>query len=198
MVNITAKEIAEFRAKTGLPMMECKSALVEANGDQEKALEILKKRGVTKALKKAERETKSGLVESYIHAGGQIGVLVEVLSETDFVARNEEFKELVHNIALHIAAANPKYITKGEVLEEDKNKEKASFMEQAKAEGKPENIAEKIVEGKLEKYFEEICLMSQPFVKDPSITIQELINQKISKIGENIVVSRFSRFEIGL
>lgn len=197
MTNITAKEIAEFRAKTGLPMMECKGALVEANGDPEEALEILKKRGVTKALVKSERETKSGLIESYIHTGGQIGVLLEVLSETDFVARNKEFKQFVHDIALHIAASNPKYISKDDVPDEDKSREKAVFTEQLINKGKPENIVKKIVNGKLEKYFEEICLLSQPFVKDPSLTIEELLNQKISKIGENIVISRFSRFEIG-
>lgn len=197
MINITAKQIADFRAKTGLPMMECKSALVEAEGDTEKALEILKKRGVTKALKKSDRETKSGLIECYIHQGGRIGSLVEVLSETDFVAKNDEFKAFAHDVALHVAATNPKYISSDNVPEEDKEKERKFFMEQIKEEGKPANIAEKIVEGKLAKYFEEICLLNQPFIKDPSLTVGELLNQKISKIGENIVISRFSRFEIG-
>lgn len=197
MINITAKQIADFRGKTGLPMMECKSALVEANGDEAKALEILKKRGVGKALKKAERETKSGVIDCYLHQGGKIGVMVEVLAETDFVAQNNEFKSFAHDVALHIAATNPKYISSSEIPEEEKEKERKSFAEQVASEGKPANIAEKIVEGKLAKYFEEICLLNQPFVKDPSFTIEELLNQKISKIGERIVISRFSRFEIG-
>lgn len=197
MVNITAKQIADFRAKTGLPMMECKSALVEADGNEDKALEILKKRGVGKALKKAERETKSGIIDCYLHQGGRIGVMVEVLAETDFVAKNEEFKAFAHDVALHIAATNPKYLSSAEVPEDEKEKERKSFAEQVASEGKPANIVEKIVEGKLAKYFEEICLLNQPFVKDPSFTIEELLNQKISKIGEKIVISRFSRFEIG-
>jgi len=198
MTTITAAQIAEFRAKTGLPMMECKSALIEAGGDAEKALEIMKKRGATKALKKAERETKSGLIESYVHPGGKIGVIVEVLTETDFVAKNDEFKEFVHDIALQIVALNPKYISKNDIPKEEKDKERNIYLDQVKKEGKSDKIVEKIVEGKLESYYEEICLLSQPFVKDQSLKIEDLLNQKISKIGENIVISRFSRFEIGL
>jgi len=197
MANISAKEIAELRAKTGIGMMDCKKALEEANGDQEKAIEILKKKGLAKAAKRAERETKNGIVESYIHADGKIGVLVELLAETDFVARNDEFKTLAHEIALHVTAMNPQYLSKEDVPAEILNKEKAAFLDQAKAEGKPENIAEKIAEGKLEKYLSEICLLEQPFIKDQDVTISELIGQKVAKIGEKIVLSRFCRFQIG-
>lgn len=197
MANISAKEIAELRAKTGIGMMDCKKALEEANGDQEKAIEILKKKGFAKAAKRAERETKNGLIDSYIHADGKIGVLVELLAETDFVARNDEFKGLAHDIALHIAATNPLYLSKEDVPAEVLDKEKEELMDQAKTEGKPDNIAQKIVEGRLEKYFSEVCLLEQPFVKDQDMTITELINQKVAKIGEKIVLSRFCRFQIG-
>lgn len=196
MTNITAKQIAEFRAKTGLPMMECKKALTETNGDEEKALEFLRKKGITKAAEKSERTTKAGLVESYIHNGGRIGVLVEVLSETDFVAKNEEFKSFVHDIALHIAAVNPKYISKEEVPAEKVAEEKKILEEQVAGGNKPAEIVEKIISGKLEKYYSEICLLNQPYVKDPDITVGELLSSKIQKIGENIVISRFVRFEI--
>lgn len=199
MSNITAKQIAEFRAKTGLPMMECKKALVEANGVEKKALELLRKKGITKAAQKSERATKSGLIDSYIHNGGKIGVLVEVLSETDFVAKNEEFKSFVHNLALHIAAANPKYLSKDDIPKEEVNKEKKILEEQvAASDKKPAQIIEKIINGKLEKYYSEVCLLNQPFVKDQDITIGDLLASKIQKIGENIVISRFTRFEIGL
>lgn len=197
MANITAKEIAELRAKCGLPMMECKKALVEAEGNDVKAMEILRKKGAAKAESKAERETKSGIIDCYIHAGNQIGVLIEVLSETDFVAKNELFKSFVHDVALHIAAMNPKYIKREEIPADELKKEKDIFMEQAKAEGKPEAIAKKIVDGRLEKYYAEICLLDQPFIKDQDMTIGDLLKEKIAKIGENIVISRFVRFEIG-
>lgn len=195
-MTITAKQIAELRAKTGLPMMECKKALVEANGDEKTAIEILKKKGLSKAAAKSERATKAGLIESYIHNGGRMGVLVEVLSETDFVAKNEEFKSFVHDVALHIAAMNPKYISKNEIPKEELESEKNILIEQVKAEGKPAEIAEKIVEGKLNKYFSEICLLEQSFVKDQDMTVGDLLGQKIAKIGENIIISRFVRFEI--
>jgi len=198
MTTITAKQIAEFRAKTGLPMMECKKALTEANGDEEKALELLRKKGVTKAAQKSERTTKAGIVESYIHNGGQIGVLVEVLSETDFVAKNDEFKSFVHDIALHIAAVNPKYISKDQIPAEEIDKERKILLEQVAADKKPAEIVEKIINGKLEKYFSEVCLLNQPFIKDPEMTIADLLASKIQKIGENIIISRFARFEIGL
>ncbi|MCL5410789.1 MAG: elongation factor Ts [Patescibacteria group bacterium] len=197
MTNVTAKQIAEFRAKTGLPMMECKKALIEANGDEEKALELLRKKGITKAAQKSERTTKAGIVESYIHNGGQIGVLVEVLSETDFVAKNEEFKSFVHDLALHIAGANPKYISKEEIPLEEIEKERKILEEQVAADKKPAEIVEKIINGKLEKYYSEICLLNQSFIKDQEITIADLLASKIQKIGENIIISRFARFEIG-
>jgi elongation factor Ts len=197
MTQITAKQIAEFRAKTGLPMMDLKRALVEAGGNEEKALEILRKKGITKAEKRAERSTKNGIIESYVHNGGKIAVLVEVLSETDFVAKNEEFKEFAHDIALHIAATNPKYTSKNEVPKEVLEAEKKKLMQEVEGSGKPANIVGKIVEGKLEKYFSEVCLLNQPFVKDPDKTVGDLLNEKIAKIGENIVISRFVRFEIG-
>lgn len=197
MSNITAKQIAELRAKTGLPMMECKKALVEAEGDEEKAIEVLRKKGIAKAESKTDRSTKAGIVDSYIHNGGKIGVLVEVLSETDFVAKNEEFKLFVHNIALHIAAMNPKYVDREKIPQEEIEKEKKILIQQAEVEGKPTEIAKKIVEGRMEKYFSEVCLIDQPFVKDQDVTVGELLKQKIAKIGENIIISRFTRFEIG-
>jgi len=194
---ITAKEIAELRAKTGIGMMDCKKALVEAGGDEEKAMEILRKSGAAKAAKRAERETKNGLIESYIHANNKLGVLVEVLSESDFVAKNDEFKEFAHDVALHIAAMNPKYISREEVPADEVAKEKETLLEEVKASGKPAEIAEKIVEGRLNKFYEEICLLYQPFVKDGTKTIEDLLNEKIAKIGEKIVIARFCRFSIG-
>lgn len=196
-MNINAKDIAEFRAKTGLPMMECKKALMEAQGDQEKALEILKKRGIAKAASKSERETKSGMIDSYVHMGGKIGVLVEVLTETDFVAKNEEFRTFVHEVALHVAASNPQCISREDLSKEAVEKEKKDFEAQAREQGKSEEIVEKMVEGRLQKYYSEVCLLDQPYVKDPNITVGDLLNQLIAKIGENIVISRFARYEIG-
>jgi len=196
-MTITAKEIAELRAKTGIGMMECKKALEEAEGNEDKAIEILRKRGIAKAAKRAERETKNGVIESYVHGNGKIGVLVEVLAETDFVAQNDEFKAFAHDVALHVAAMNPKYIAKENVPAETVEKEKALFVEEVAALGKPVEIAEKIAEGKLNKFLEEICLLDQPFVKDPSKTITVLLNDLTLKIGEKIVINRFCRFEIG-
>jgi len=197
MANISAKDIANLRAQTGIGMMDCKKALLEAGGDFDKAKEVLRKKGMAKAEKRAERETKAGVVESYVHSDQRLGVIVEVLAETDFVAKNEEFKEFAHDIALHIAAINPKYIGREDVSEAEVSKAKEQFIEDVKASGKPEDIALKIVEGKLSKYFEEICLLEQPFVKDPSLKIKDLLNEKIAKIGEKIIISRFCRFEIG-
>jgi len=197
MTNITAKEIAALRAKTGLGMMECKKALVEADGSEEKAIEILRKKGAAKAEKRADRETNNGVVDSYIHAGGKIGVLVEVLAETDFVAKNEEFKAFAHDVALHVAASDPKYISIKEVPESEVAKQKELFRDQVLAEGKPEKIVDKIVEGKMSKYFEEICLLQQPFVKNQDLSINDLLQEMIAKIGENIVISRIVRFELG-
>ena len=196
-MNITAKQIAELRAKTGIGMMECKKALVEAGGDESKAMEILKKAGTLKAMKRADRETNAGIVESYVHSDGRIGVLVEVLAETDFVAKNDEFKAFAHDVALHVAAMNPRFVSKEDVPAEEVEKERADFVDEVAKSGKPKDIADKIVEGKLSKYLDEICLLNQPFVKDPSMTINDLLTEKISKIGEKITISRFCRFEIG-
>lgn len=197
MAEITAKLIAELRAKTGIGMMECKKALVEAGGDMDKAIEVLKKSGAAKALKRADREAKAGIIESYIHSNGQIGVIVEVLAETDFVAKNDEFKAFAHDVALHIAAMNPKYISSTEVPADQVEAERKNLVEEVLASGKPKEIADKIVEGKLGKFYDEICLLNQAFVKDQTMTIGDLLTEKIAKIGEKIVISRFCRFEIG-
>lgn len=196
-MTITAKDIAELRARTGSGMMDCKKALEEANGDAEKAIEVLRKKGMAKAAKKADREAKEGIIESYVHSNGKIGVLVEVLSETDFVAKNDEFKEFAHDVALHIAAMNPKYLKPENADPAEVAKEKAIYLDEVKASGKPADIAEKIVEGKIRKFTEESALLCQPFVKDPSKTIEELLNEKIAKIGEKLEIKRFIRFEIG-
>jgi len=197
MANITAKQIAELRAKTGIGMMECKKALVESDGDETRAIGVLKKSGALKAMKRADRETNAGIVESYVHTNGQVGVLVEVQAETDFVAKNDEFKAFAHDVALHIAAMNPQYVSSDQVPADETEKMRAEFVEQVAASGKPKEIADKIVEGKVAKHFEESCLLSQPFVKDPSMTINDLLTEKIAKIGEKITISRFCRFEIG-
>src|SRR6476620_4572966 len=194
---ISAAKVKELRDLTGAPMMDCKKSLTEANGDIEKAIVILRKRGAAVAQKKATRVTSEGAVAEYIHAGGKIGVLVEVNCESDFVARTEDFKELVHDIAMHIAASDPKYVRKEDVTEADFAREKDIFLAQAIASGKPQNIAEKMVNGKMEKFYEEVCLLEQPFIKDQTISISQLIASKIGKLGENIAVRRFARFKVG-
>ena len=196
-VNISANQVKELREKTGAPMMDCKQALTEAKGDMEQAVVWLRKKGVSVAAKKAARVTSEGSVTSYIHAGGKIGVLVEVNCESDFVARTEDFKELVHDIAMHIAASDPKYIRKEDVTAEDFDREKDIALARAIASGKPQHIAEKMVAGKMEKFYEEVCLYEQPFIKDQSISISQLIANKIGKLGENIAVRRFARFKVG-
>ncbi len=195
---ITAQMVKELRERTGAGMMECKKALQEANGDIEKAIEILKKKGIAKAEKKASRATKEGLIGSYIHMGGKIGVLVEVNCETDFVARTDEFQALVKDIAMQIAAMNPKYISPEDVPEEVIEKEKAIYREQALESGKPEHVVDRIVEGKMKKFFEEVCLLEQKFIKDDSKKVRDIITEAIAKLGENIKVSRFVRFQIGV
>jgi len=197
MANISAAQVKELREKTGAPMMDCKQALTEAKGDLEEAVVILRKKGVSVAAKKAARVTSEGSVASYIHAGGKIGVLVEVNCESDFVARTDDFKELVHDIAMHIAASDPKYVRKEDVTPEDFAREKDIAVAQAVATGKPQNIAEKIAAGKMEKFYEEVCLLEQPFIKDQTINISQLIAAKIGKLGENISVRRFARFKVG-
>ena len=197
MANISASQVKDLREKTGAPMMDCKQALTEAKGDMEQAVVILRKKGVSVAAKKATRVTSEGSVTSYIHAGGKIGVLLEVNCESDFVARTEDFKELVHDIAMHIAASDPKYVRKEDVTEADFAREKDIFLDQAVKSGKPQNIAEKMVAGKMEKFYEEVCLLEQPFIKDQTISIAQLIAAKIGKLGENISVRRFARFKVG-
>src|ERR1700758_2469279 len=195
--NISAVAVKELRDKTGAPMMDCKNALTEAKGDLEQAIVLLRKRGVSVAAKKATRATSEGSVASYIHAGGKIGVLVEVNCESDFVARTDDFKELVHDIAMHIAASDPKFIHKEDVTPEAFEKEKDIYRAQAATTGKPANVIEKIVEGKMSKFYEEVCLYEQPFIKDQTISVSQLIAAKIGKLGENISVRRFARFKVG-
>jgi elongation factor Ts len=196
-VNISANQVKELREKTGAPMMDCKQALTEAKGDLEQAVILLRKRGVSVAAKKATRVTSEGSVASYIHAGGKIGVLLEVNCESDFVARTEDFKEMVHDIAMHIAASDPKFIRKEDVTPEAYEREKDIYRAQAAATGKPPQVVEKIVEGKMSKFYEEVCLYEQPFIKDQTISIGQLIASKIGKLGENIAVRRFARFKVG-
>ena len=196
-VNISAAQVKELRDKTGAPMMDCKKALSEAKGDLEQAVVLLRKRGATVAERKAGRATSEGSVTSYIHAGGKIGVLVEVNCESDFVARTDDFKELVHDIAMHIAASDPKFIRKEDVTPEAFEREKDIFRAQAAATGKPPQVVEKIVEGKMGKFYEEVCLLEQPFIKDQTMSIMQLVAAKIGKLGENISVRRFARFKVG-
>jgi elongation factor Ts len=196
-VNISAAQVKELRERCGAPMMDCKNALMEAKGDLEQAMVLLRKKGIATAAKKAARVTSEGSVGSYIHAGGKIGVLVEVNCESDFVARTDDFKDLLKDVAMHIAAADPKFIRKEDVTPEAYEKEKEIYRAQAASTGKPANVVEKIVEGKMSKFYEEVCLYDQPFVKEPGITISQLIASKIGKLGENISVRRFARFKVG-
>jgi elongation factor Ts len=197
MPNISAAQVKELREKTGAPMMDCKQALTEAKGNLEEAVVLLRKKGVSVAAKKAARVTSEGSVASYIHAGGKIGVLVEVNCESDFVARTDDFKELVHDIAMHIAASDPKFVRKEDVTPEAFEREKDIYRAQAAATGKPPQVIEKIVAGKMEKFYEEVCLLEQPFIKDQAINISQLIAAKVGKLGENIAVRRFARFKVG-
>lgn len=196
MSKIRASLIKDLREKTGAGMLDCRNALQETDGDLEKAVDLLREKGLSKAAKKSSRIAAEGLVESYIH-GGRIGVLVEVNSETDFVAKTDEFKDFVKEIAMQIAASSPKYVSRDEVPEEIVNHEKEVLTQQAMNEGKPQNIAEKMVEGRIEKFYKEIVLLEQPFIKDPDKTIETLLKEKIAKIGENIKIRRFVRFEVG-
>ena len=196
-LNITAAQVKELRDKTNAPMMDCKQALTESKGDVEAAIVWLRKKGVATAAKKATRTTSEGSVASYIHAGGKIGVLVEVNCESDFVARTDDFKNLVHDIAMHIAATDPRFIRKEDVTAEAFEKEKDIYRAQAAATGKPAQVVEKIVEGKMGKFYEEVCLYEQPFIKDQTITVAQLIASGIGKLGENISVKRYARFKVG-
>lgn len=189
-------KVKELREKTGVSITQCKAAMEEAGGDMGRAVEILRKKGEKVADKKSVREIKSGLIETYIHGNGKIGVIMELGCETDFVAKNQEFKDLAHDIAMHIAATNPKYLKTEDVPDEVIKAEKDIYHEQLKNSGKPDNIFEQIVEGKIKKYSEERSLLSQPFIKNPDITIEGLLRDKILKIGENIQIRRFARYEI--
>lgn len=197
MAEVTAALVKDLRERTGAGMMECKKALVEAKGDIADAEVLLRKWGIASAGKKASRATKQGLIGSYIHHGGQLGVLVEVNCESDFVARTDDFKELVHDLAMHIAAADPRFIRKEDVTADVLEKEKDIARARALGEGKPEKVLDKIVEGRLQKFYEEVCLLEQPFVKEATLTIGQLVKTKIAKLGENIGVARFVRFKVG-
>lgn len=196
-MHIDAKTVKALREKTGAGMMDCKKALQEAGGDEEKAVDLLREKGLAAAARRAGRSTNQGIVDSYIHLGGKIGVLVEVNCETDFVARNDDFREFVRNICLQVAATNPLYMSREDVPEQILDKERQIIKTQALNEGKPEKVIDKIVEGRLEKYYRENCLLEQAFVKDEDITVNELLTDLIARIGENIVIRRFSRFEVG-
>ncbi len=197
MADITAALVKDLRERTGVGMMECKRALVEAKGDIGEAEVLLRKWGIASAGKKSARTTKQGLIGSYIHHGGQLGVLVEVNCESDFVARTDDFKELVHDVAMHIAAADPRYIRKEDVPADVLDKEKEIARARAVLEGKPEKILDKIVEGRIAKFYEEVCLLDQPFVKEATLTVGQLVKTRIAKLGENIGIARFVRFKVG-
>jgi elongation factor Ts len=197
MAEVTIEEIKRLKDLTGVGLTDAKQALVEAGGDFDKALTEMRKKGMTKAEKRGERVASQGLVHSYDH-GGRIGALVEVNCETDFVAKTDEFKTLVHDIAMHVAAANPQYVSQDDIPAADRDAKAAEFTEKVKADGKPENMAAQIVEGMLKKHFAELCLMDQPFIKNPDETVDALVKTHIAKLGENIVVRRMARFELGV
>jgi elongation factor Ts len=197
MAEISAKLVKELRDKTGAGMMDCKEALAGSGGDLAKAVEFLRKKGLATAQKRAGRATSEGTIASYIHMGGKLGVMVEVNSETDFVAKNDQFQEFAKNIAMHIAASNPLGIRPEDISADVISKEKEIYAAQARETGKPEKVIEKIVEGKLKKFYEDSCLLNQPYVRNPDITIGDLVNDLIAKIGENISIRRFVRFQVG-
>src|SRR5262252_540247 len=196
-MEIPAKLVKELRDRTNAGFNDCRSALIEAQGDIEKAIAVLRKKGQAAAAKKATREASEGLIDCYIHAGGKIGVLVEINCESDFVARTEAFQQLTHDIAMHIAALDPRYVRREDVTPEMLEKEREIYKAQALATGKPENVVDRIVNGKMEKFYEENCLYEQHFIKDESVTIGEMVNNAIAKLGENITIRRFSRFKVG-
>ena len=197
MTNITASLVKELRDKTGAGMMDCKNALVHSDGEFDKAIDYLRKTGISKAEKKGSRDTKEGLVYSYIHAGGKLGVIIELNCETDFVASNVDFKNLAHDLSMHIAATNPISINKDTIDQSIIDREKEIYTEQAKSEGKPDKIIEKMVNGRLSKFFQETCLLEQTFIKDQEKKVSDLITESISKLGENITIRRFIRYAIG-
>ncbi|MFH1069659.1 MAG: translation elongation factor Ts [Candidatus Glassbacteria bacterium] len=196
-MEISAVAVQALRKATGAGMMDCKKALTEAGGDEQKATEILRKKGAMKAAKRQDRETREGLVHSYIHMGGKIGVLVELNCETDFVARTDEFQQLAKDVAMHIAASNPDVINREQVDSGVVSKEREIYREQALTSGKPEKVVDRIVDGRLEKYYQEVCLLEQPFVKNPDLTVGQLVQEVAGKLGENVQVRRFARFQLG-
>jgi elongation factor Ts len=196
-MQVSAQQVKELRERTGAGMMDCKAALAEAGGDLEKAVDVLRKKGLAAAAKKSGRVAADGLVYSYIHAGGKLGVLIEVNCETDFVARTDGFQDLVKDIAMHVAAAEPRFVRREEVTADVLERERAIYAEQAAASGKPPAVVEKIVAGKLDKFYAESCLLEQPFVKNPDQTVGQLVQESVAKIGENIQVRRFVRFKLG-
>jgi elongation factor Ts len=196
-MEVNARQVQELRAKTGAGIMDCKRALAEEKGDFEKAIEYLRKKGLSAASKKAARIAAEGLVSSYIHPGGKIGVLIEINCETDFVARNPDFQQFVKDMGMQVAASNPRYVERSDVPEAEVAKEKEILTAQVIEQGKPANVAEKVVSGRLEKFYKEICLMEQPFVRDPDKSVGQLLNEMVAKIGEKIVVRRFTRYQLG-
>ncbi|MBU0729912.1 MAG: translation elongation factor Ts [Proteobacteria bacterium] len=196
-MNITSQMVKELRDKTNAGMMDCKKALTETAGDMEKAIDHLRQKGLAVARKRSARATSEGVIETYIHAGGRLGVMVDVGCETDFVAKNDDFRNFAKDVAMHIAASCPVSISREDVPQELQDREKEIYKQQVLDSGKPENIAEKIVSGKMDKFFADVCLMEQKFVKNPDISIQDLLNELIAKIGENITVKRFARFQVG-
>jgi elongation factor Ts len=196
-MQITSGMVKELRDKTGAGIMDCKEALTASEGSMDDAVDFLRKKGLQSAAKRSARSTSEGIIESYIHAGNRLGVLLEVNCETDFVARTDDFQSFVRDLAMHIAASNPLYISKDEVPEEVIEKERVILEEQAKQAGRPEQVIPKIVEGRLQKYYEDYCLLQQPFVKNPDITVDEMLKEQIAKLGENIIVGRFTRFLLG-
>jgi len=196
-VKITSQMVKELREKTNAGMMDCKKALGETDGDMEKAVDLLRQKGLAVAAKRADRATSEGVVECYIHAGGKLGVMVEVGCETDFVAKTDDFKAFARDIAMHVAAVNPVAVSREEIPADLVEREKAIYVKQAQESGKPENIIEKIVSGKIEKFISEICLLEQKFVKNPDLSVQDLLNELVAKMGENISIKRFARFQVG-
>lgn len=197
MGEISAAAVRDLREQTNAGIMDCKRALQETGGDMEKAVVFLREKGLAAAAKKASRGASDGVVSSYIHAGGKIGVLIEVNCETDFVARTDEFQSLVRDLAMQVAASNPRYVTREQVSESDLEEERKIYRAQAAESGKPENVVERMVEGKVAKFYADVCLLEQPYVKDPQKTVGQLVTDAIAKIGENIVVRRFARFQLG-
>ena len=197
MADITAAAVKDLREKSGAGMMDCKKALTETDGNMEKAVDLLRQKGLAVAAKRAGKETREGVIEAYIHGGGKIGVMVEVACETDFVAKTDDFKAFARNIAMHVAAVNPLALSRDEVSAEVLQREKDIYINQALESGKPQQIAEKMVAGKMEKFLAEVCLLEQKYVKNPDLSVQDLLNELVAKMGENISIKKFARFQIG-